>query len=476
MIGYEQEKGGSLPVGRSQGLRVVMAVVTAAVTGVGACLLARVSTYAPLVLIALAVAAYVVVSRPFWALSGFVATRVLFGPVEERFTVIPGVLSLGGILNIVLVALFLVMIIRWSLDGVHGVDRLQRIPYVWLYIVYVFLLGLSSLISPAGVWSLKLFSRSLSYFIVFMLVAVLVDSEMRLRNLYHVLKFTLVASLLGGIGQVAFGWGIPVYVDVAYPRYTSMFFTHPNAYANFLGYLFFPVFCVWYFTKRRVWSFDFFLLGLTVIAIIATYSRAVWVSFAAGLICLFLVLKKDVRVLTKVGIMSVIVVLIFWQPILVRMSEVPIVKNSLGLKTYHAAAHFDTMGERFDRWGQVFARSNAEGPRGLLLGHGTGSVMHTFQWSSHNNYVDIFYDNGIMVLLCYLMLLVLLFRRFFFESRRVTDPFERGMLLGASVTVLVMVITGLAESNRIYTMQQLYFWIVMGLGSTIVMQRKKDPG
>ncbi|MFX0197757.1 MAG: O-antigen ligase family protein [Candidatus Hodarchaeota archaeon] len=437
------------------------------------CLLTNINQYIPILVLLYSILLYLIVCKPSIMLSLFVVARVLCGPIEEKFTIIPGVLSLGGTLNIIVAALFLGVMIQASLGGIRITEKLRMIPYIRLYAIYLLSFGLSSLIASDHIWSLKLFSRSFSYFLIFLLIVILVDSDNRVVVLLRILKFTLIASFVGGMLQIVFGCGIPVYIDVAYPRYTSMFFLHPNDYANYLGYLFFPVFCVWYYTNKRVISVDFLLVSLTFASIVGTYSRAVWISFFVGLLVLLLILKRNWKVLSKILILGSLFAIIFWQPVVLRMSEVPGVRKTFAIKRYSSAAHFNTFGERLDRWNQVIDHFKRSGIKHFLIGYGTGSVRSTFQWSSHNNYVDILHDNGVIVLICYVTLLLLFFKTFLSESRRCTTPFEQGLLLGISISVLVMVITGLAESNRGYTMQQLYFWMLMGLGVAVIRLRSQ---
>jgi len=454
----------------------VMVGLFSIVIGGAATVMVGINPVLPFVFIIGTTVLFLALHNPFAVLCLFVASRVLVGPIEENFTLIPGVVSLGGTLNIVIAALFLVVLIQESLGKIGATQKLRMTPYFTLYVSYLVFFGITSIISPDPIWSIKLFSRSLSYFLIFLLTIILVDSKKKLITLFNVLKFTLLVSLVGSALQIVFGWGIPVSVDVAYPRYTSMFFLHPNDYANYLGYLFFPIFCVWYYTNRRLFSFDFILIGLSLIGIIGTYSRAVWVSFGLGALLLFLMVKQNLRFIVKMVMVGLVVGVIFWQPMLVRMSEVPIVKKTLDLKSYPLAAEFNTMEERLARWKQVIDLSKEGGLGSILLGHGTGSVRDTFQWSSHNNYIDIFYDNGAIVLALYLMLLILLVKTLLLGSFRCTDGLQRGLLLGVSLSIIVMLITGLAESNRGYTMQQLYFWVVVGLGVALVRLRREWSG
>ena len=157
------------------------------VIGSAVAVMVGIHTYLPFLVIIGAIALYLALHNPFAILCLFVASRILLGPIEENFTLIPGIVSLGGMLNIVIAALFLMVLVQASLGKVGVTQKLRMTPYFTLYVSYLLFFGISSMISPDPIWSIKLFSRSLAYFLIFLLTIILVDSEEKLFTLFNVL-------------------------------------------------------------------------------------------------------------------------------------------------------------------------------------------------------------------------------------------------------------------------------------------------
>lgn len=159
--------------------------------------------------------------------------------------------------------------------------------------------------------------------------------------------------------------------------------------------------------KKLVWAG---VLIITSLAILLSYSRAAWGGYAVAL-TVYLVFRF-VRRPTLKQVFRGIILLALVAAVIIYMYRIPSVQASL--KNRFALQSYDT--ERFDKQLEAIRMS-----RNYPLGAGPGQTGNVINYSTHNSYIMILLENGLIGMLSYVLLLLSSLWLSFKKARRTNN-------------------------------------------------------
>lgn len=241
-----------------------------------------------------------------------------------------------------------------------------------------------------------------------------------------------------------FSWGLK-------DRMTGLFvYLGPNHYGAFFTHFGFVLLGIFLFEKTpaRKWS----LLGIILLlvnSLIRTLSRGSYVAFLAGLLILG-ILKS------RIILLILVVFLIFWRA-LVPNAVVERIET-----TRTSSGELDPSSqERIELWkvGMDMFKSSP------IVGCGFNSFEARGFVDTHNFYVKMLAESGIVGLLSFLYLLFASLRSGWDLYRKAHNDLYKGLGLGFAVCVISVMITNIFGNRWSYLSLGSYFWIFLALVS-----------
>jgi len=217
----------------------------------------------------------------------------------------------------------------------------------------------------------------------------------------------------------------------------------------------------------NLWFYSMFFILSSIIVTVQT--RSVWLATAGGLFAVYIfVRKKSVRGLVSIGLTIFLLfsIIPFMDQFVGADISAALKKSAIFLQSPEDDA---TASWRLNAWQQELQRSKGN----LIIGEGLGGYSEWFdgqRWQRvavHNGYIMSFSKFGIVGL-------ILLFAGFFFWYKEMNqyiknekEPYYK--LIGMALQVAVFM-------HLIYTTFYdftMFFWILLGLGSSIIMNHKE---
>lgn len=207
------------------------------------------------------------------------------------------------------------------------------------------------------------------------------------------------------------------------------------------------------------WSRVILLLALVGIgtAVLITFSRAAIGAFVfVNLV--FLVRRRQLGTIVVFAIMAIVVGLIFYEPIMDRLST----GVETGNRAQISAGRLDSI------WLPLLDDFSIS----WIFPHGPSAIMWSkpmlngtilFVGHTHNAYLGLLYDYGILLGGLILGFLIYLFRQFIQYARNDTDQGLRHLFEGAAVAMLVWAIQGVGDDRFTPTIAQTPFWCAVGI-------------
>jgi putative inorganic carbon (hco3(-)) transporter len=207
------------------------------------------------------------------------------------------------------------------------------------------------------------------------------------------------------------------------------------------------------FEKRWLWRIGYLALaGFTVACLMYSLSRGGYLAFLLG--CLFLGLVKDRKLLVLLGVF-----LVTWT------SVVPVAVRERVMMTY------DQNSKELDHSAQMRVNLWEEAKAMFESNVVTGTGFYTYAYTNHINgykdthnlYVKVLVETGIVGFLLFLWLLAKTFATGFRLFRLAEDPFLRSLGLGLAVWVVCVVGANLFGDRWTFLQVNGFMWVLGGL-------------
>ncbi|MBI3597174.1 MAG: O-antigen ligase family protein [Nitrospirae bacterium] len=223
----------------------------------------------------------------------------------------------------------------------------------------------------------------------------------------------------------------------------------------------------------RGWA-RWFLAGAVLVffgAVWASFTRSAWVGLGAGLLTIVLFKERRTMVFLMIGLLLAVTVLSLADRAF-RTRAVSTVKINEGSTV-----------ERFEIWGATRDMIKDHS----LLGVGIGNFSAVFNQyrdrtgvgphsHAHNTLLQVTAENGLIGLAVYLYVWYAFFREMIRKAIASTDPFVRGVTIGAIGALVGFHVAGLFEYNLGDSEVATMMWFIVGLGLAVkAVQSKEAP-
>jgi putative inorganic carbon (HCO3(-)) transporter len=379
-------------------------------------------------------------------------------------------------------------VIAWLLKRILGSRTdgpwrlLPRTPLNRMLVVFVIANIMATVFSVHFGLSFKaLLGKQLKFLAIFFMVAETIDNEKRLERFLFVILFTVFAAMVEGMVQ--FTWGVDLVRRVVCDRITGPF-SNPNTFAGFLVILVPVVWGVVMVSHKMIFSvwvrlFLMIEVVLMPVCLIWTYSRGAWLGFGAGLVLMFLLVFQVIadkrRYISVLLAVAVIMLLLF--------SLQPVRSKIVSLLGFNVRQQ-ETIGERIRSIGDVHQSSAA---RRIQLWQEAlhiwkdfpvaGAGLNTYsrmlpqykvvkdnEQYSHNSFLQMLAETGIVGLTAFLGVLVVFFR----EGWRHAHKYRSFLMAGLLSGVLGFLVHSFVDTN-LYALQLIVlFWFMLGLSVAVM--------
>lgn len=290
------------------------------------------------------------------------------------------------------------------------------------------------------------------------LLALVIQEAKHPSRYVHVI--TVGCSLLAGAVLGAFvlsGASIGVLAGSGARGFLSVLGMHANeiGLALNMGY----AILIFALIGQSGWSRSVILFALVGIgtAILITFSRAAIGAFVLVNL-VFLVRRRQLGTIVVFAIMALVVGLFFYEPIMDRLNT----GVETGNRAQISAGRLDSI------WLPLLDDFSIS----WLFPHGPSAIMWSkpmlngtilFVGHTHNAYLGLLYDYGMLLGGLIVGFLVYLFRQFLHYSRNDGDPALRHLFEGAAVAMLVWAIQGISDDRFTPTVAQTPLWCAVGI-------------
>ncbi len=287
---------------------------------------------------------------------------------------------------------------------------LSGLPYFRPFILFLLSALISVVLSISPMTSLRDFAELTTLLFVFLIAANTLGTPTGLKKLVAVLAISCVVPLATALYQIILGtgtetWGIKRVMGT---------FVHPNGLAFYL-LLIIPFLIVLIDSPtsgRRLGTAMklsvFLLLGVSLIALVSTYTRAAWIGFIIELIVLFLLGQRRIPLfIALIGILAVV-------------TAPSIIMRAKGIYEPQTSSLF----WRLDLWEQLLPMALSR----PLTGYGIGTSLQLSDFVSaanlpvvpHNDYLRVLLEMGIPGLVIFIScwLAMISFVRRFFQNQQ----------------------------------------------------------
>lgn len=285
--------------------------------------------------------------------------------------------------------------------------------------------------------------------LLFLVVAAVIKEKRQMKILMILMAVTVLRANLGFFNTVSdrdmshFSYGL---------RYAGEFgYAGENGLAAFEAQL--ALFCLAFYSYLRGFIAKSGLLafiGLSVYCLLFSFSRGGYIGFVTGLLFLGMVRERKLLVL-------LVVLVVAWGAI------IPTAVNERIFMTYEDGQIESSAGERVTIWQDAITLV----PQHLLFG--TGFNTYEFMGrveeyrDTHNIYLKVLVETGILGLGLFFALLWKSFRMGFRLFRQAKDPLFQAIGLGTAVYVLCAFMVNFFGDRWMYLQVNGYLWTFLGL-------------
>ncbi len=297
---------------------------------------------------------------------------------------------------------------------------------------------------------------------------------------YAILSAFTLESVIGFMEWRTGFLGLTILGEDSFYFRVGAFFVHPNIFADYLIF-FLPVLLrLFVFHKHKKITRNFLYGGLFLIAagaLYATLSRGAWLSFAGAIVVMMLYTLFKIRFYPKI---------VSGFSVMALLATIAAIHYTPTILNQFQADHRESAASVRIPLNKIALRMTADhGIFGVGLGNYT---EHTYKYADaevsddhhywellqvvHNTFLLNLAEAGVPGFLCYLWMLVLIFK----HGKRATDnsdPFISNVALGFLTGFLAMLVAFIAGPDGRNHQIQMVFWIYAGL--LFNLSRMKDP-
>ncbi len=284
--------------------------------------------------------------------------------------------------------------------------------------------------------------------LLFMLTLNNVTDRTWINRMFLVMCFTILLSAYYTSTQITWFSSLTSRAKIS----GTFQFLGPNEVAAFLNQCTIILLGIYFFMKRG--RNKFILLGIILLCaycIIFLYSRAAYAGFTAGLFVLFAFKKRWLLI-------PLILCAALWQVVLPEkvIERIKETKNEYG--------ELDKSSEdRILMWEvglDLFQKSPVFG-----IGYGVFRNLGLQLGDTHNIYVKLLVEQGLLGLLVFLITIGCFFREGFILYQKGEDDFGRGLGLGIVACMVTLLVNNFFGDRWSYLELSAYLWIFAGLAA-----------
>lgn len=347
--------------------------------------------------------------------------------------------------------LLMVIIFKQLLKG-----RFINIKGYIVFFIFMIIYSLSTIIwSKYSTIGLSIFFPLVTGYIAMTFVASLDNNNLNffIKSISLFTYFILIVSLyeifLGN--YILFDNSNFIYVSNKYGfHYPGVAFANPNDLAQYLVCVV-PIILAKQFDEKKT-LLPIFIILLTIFILFNTNSRLSVISFFIIMLIYFLVFLCKNKVLLKRGFFSLgflYLIIIFITTLGINFKQFGLLDNFLLINTSM---------DYFTGRSVLYAEAFNLGMQNLLLGSGLGGSYAVTIIGTHNMFLFIFSDLGIIFATGFVLFLVLLFLKLFsYRKLKLLDYHLASLMLALLVTFPI--ISSMSSANE----QRKIIWIILGL-------------
>jgi len=383
---------------------------------------------------------------------GFMTLIFIRSSLDYLKNISAGGLNVAAVVSLVLIVLSVFYILYKRADIFKFEDTAP-------FLVFLAVQGVSVFYSPSFINSFSDWLRLLSVFSVYLLTRMIFVSESKIRaGLTSVLLSSLI-PIFFAIIQFITKQGLVNDGGVA--RIVGTFI-HPNAFGSYL--LIILLFCMAQILEGNHFINRTFLKGLVLITgfvFLLTFSRGAWVVFIVAMLFMGIMRYRRILGLLPIGLVLAVI-------------AVPGVKDRVMDAIDPDAQRGRSAWEwRLDTWTEIGEMVEKK----PLLGHGLSTVEIEYGILTHNDYLRLLAETGVVGLMTYLFLAGFIFRKTWKDYHLSTSPIAKGFLLGLMAVMLGFMVRQLADNTLRNTVVMIYFWAFVALVRNLAVfyTRPKAP-
>lgn len=356
--------------------------------------------------------------------------------------------SAGGMNIAALVSVLLIILgIFYTLYQRVNVLKFEDAP---AFLIFIAVCGVSLTNSPNLQETLSDWLRLLSVFSVYLLARMIFITEEKIKLAFSVVLLSSLFPILAGLLQLVTGQGM---IDDGGQARIVGTFLHPNAFASYL--LIILIFSMAQLLERENFV-DFHLLIPVMTGaftmFLFTFSRGAWIVFILTTVFMgFLRYRRLLGCLPLILCLSLLTVPGIQDRIMNIFNPSPYARGRSGWDW------------RMDTWAEISPRI-AEKP---VLGHGLSTVELEYGILTHNDYLRLLVETGIIGFSAYLLLMAVVFFNTLKAYRRNSSPLAKSFQVGLLALLLGFLVRQFADNTLRNTVVMVYFWIFVALTRNI---------
>lgn len=313
------------------------------------------------------------------------------------------------------------------------------------FLIFLMFCGVSIVYSPVPNESLSDWLRLLSVFSVYILTRIIFVTPEKILRLFTAILISSLLPVLAAYFQLVTGHG--TILDGGQHRIVGTFL-HPNPFATYLMILLvFLSAQILEGTRFISQGVKIALAGALFVIFVFTFSRGAWIAFAFSMAVLgFLRYRKIL------GFMPVILIVSFLMIPAVKDRIVNIFQPGYT----HGRSGWDW---RLDTWTEVRAMV-AKKP---LLGHGLSAVEAEFGVLTHNDYLRLAAEIGMLGLLSYLILSYAVLHKTLKDYQNTGSDLSKSFQAALFAVAAGLLVREFADNTLRDTICMMYFWIFIAI-------------
>ncbi len=319
------------------------------------------------------------------------------------------------------------------------------------FFIFLLICALSVLGSQDFMESISDWLRFVSIFFVYIVTRLIAVSEKKIRLVLKVILLSVLIPVFLGYYQFLTGSGYDTQSEGG--RIVGTF-AHPNDFSSYL--LVVLVFCTAQLCEKDSLVSKKLLTPLILLmlfAFVLTFSRGSWVVFVFSMVVMGILRYRRILVFLPVFL----IVAVFLIPgVQDRIYEV--------IDPSHARAT-SGLEWRLNAWAQV-GTLLSEKP---IFGHGLGMVFVKMGYLTHNDYLRLLVEVGIVGLLAYLWMAVQFLSKTWRDYRRTQSNTAKSFHVGLLALTLGFLVRQSADNTLRNTSTMMFFWIFLALTRNIFL-------